>query len=93
MVELFANSGEPDQTPHSAASYLYLCHKWNGLLTTLLGVSRIQWVKVVLILSDVMPEFVKTYTSGNSAVHIRKSVVWAVALNMSVENHLVYNLA
>ena len=24
MVELFANSGDPDQTPHSAASDLYL---------------------------------------------------------------------
>ena len=41
MVELFANSGDPDQTPLSVASNLGLyC-----LPITLLGVSRIQWVK------------------------------------------------
>ena len=40
MVELLANSGDPDQTPHSAASDLgLLC-----LPITLLGVSRLQWV-------------------------------------------------
>ena len=38
MAELFANSEDPDQTPHSAASDL-------GLPITLLGVSRLQWVK------------------------------------------------
>ena len=41
MVELFANSGNPDQTPPSAASDLGL----HCLPTTLLGVSRLQWVK------------------------------------------------
>ena len=40
MVELFANSGEPDQMPHSAASDLGL----HCLPNTLLGVSRLQWV-------------------------------------------------
>ena len=40
MVELFANSGDPDQTPHSAASDLGL----HCLPVTLLGVSRLQWV-------------------------------------------------
>ena len=40
MVELFANSGAPDQTPLSAASDLRL----HCLLSTLLGVSRRQWV-------------------------------------------------
>ena len=41
MVELFANSGDPDQTPRSAASDLgLLC-----LPITLLGVSRLQWVQ------------------------------------------------
>ena len=34
MVELFANSGDPDQTPHSAASDLNL----HCLPVTLLGV-------------------------------------------------------
>ena len=41
MVELFANSGDPDQTPHSAASDLGL----QCLSVTLLGVSRLQCVK------------------------------------------------
>ena len=40
MVELFANSGDPDQMPHSAASDLRLyC-----LPIALLGISRLQWV-------------------------------------------------
>ena len=42
MVELFANSGDPDQTPHSAASDLGL----HCLPNTLLGVSRLQWVNI-----------------------------------------------
>ena len=41
MVELFGNSGDPDQMPHSAASDLGL----HCLPVTLLGVSRLQWVK------------------------------------------------
>ena len=41
IAKLFANSGDPDQTPHSAASDLGL----HCLLITRLGVSRLQWVK------------------------------------------------
>ena len=40
MVEPFANSGESDQTPHSAASDKGL----HCLPITLLWVSRLQWV-------------------------------------------------
>ena len=40
MAKLFANSGDPDQTSHSAASDLGL----HCLPTTLLWVSRLQWV-------------------------------------------------
>ena len=40
MVEIFANSGDPDQTPHSAASELGL----HGLPVTRLGVSSLPWV-------------------------------------------------
>ena len=40
MVELFANSEDPDQTPHLAVSDLGL----HCLPITLLGVSRLQWV-------------------------------------------------
>ena len=41
MTKLFANSEDPDQTPHSSASDMGL----HCLPITLLGVSRLQWVK------------------------------------------------
>ena len=44
MVKLFANSEAPDQTPRSAASDLGL----HCLPVNLLGVTRLQWVKVQL---------------------------------------------
>ena len=43
MVELFANSGDTDQTLHSATSDLGL----HCLQSTLFGVSRLQWVNIV----------------------------------------------
>ena len=43
MVELFTNSGDPDQMPHSAASDLGL----HCLHITLLGVFRLQWVNTL----------------------------------------------
>ena len=46
MVELFANSRDPDQTPRSVASDLGL----HCLPITLLGVSRLQWVKELRII-------------------------------------------
>ena len=45
MVELFANSGDPDQTPHSAASDIGL----HFLPVTRLVVSSLQWVNVVKV--------------------------------------------
>ena len=42
MVEIFANNRDPDQTPRSAASDLGL----HCLPVALLGVSRLQWVKI-----------------------------------------------
>ena len=44
MAKPFANSGDPDQTPHSATSNLGL----HCLPVTLLGVSRLQWVNLYL---------------------------------------------
>ena len=41
MTKLFANKGDPDQMLHSAASDLGL----HCLPDTLIGVSRLQWVK------------------------------------------------
>ena len=40
MAKLFVNNGDPDQTPHSAASDLGL----HCLPITLLQVSQLQWV-------------------------------------------------
>ena len=45
MVGLFANSGDPDQMPLSVAPDLGL----HCLLNTLLRVSRLYWVKLVLL--------------------------------------------
>ena len=47
MVELFANSGDPDQTPRSAASDLGL----HCLPDNLLGVSSLQWINNTVQLS------------------------------------------
>ena len=47
MAKLFANSGDPDQTPRSAASDLGL----HCLPITLLRVSRLQWVNALLLAS------------------------------------------
>ena len=41
MVELFANSGDPDQTPHSAVTDLDL----HCLPVSRLVVSSLQWAK------------------------------------------------
>ena len=46
MAKPFAHSGDSDQTPHSAASGLGL----HCLPITLLGVSRLQWVKELLLI-------------------------------------------
>ena len=48
MVELFANSGDPDQMLHSAASDLDL----HCLPVTCLGVSSLQWVKYISAVSN-----------------------------------------
>ena len=48
MVELFANSGDPDQTPHFAAFDLGL----HCFPVTLLGFSRPQWVKKMYVLGS-----------------------------------------
>ena len=50
MVELFANSGDPGQMPHSVASDLDL----HGLPITHIGVSRLQWIKYKKLSSKYM---------------------------------------
>ena len=47
MVELFTNSGYPDQRPHSVASDLGL----HCLPVTLLGISRLQWVNITFLIA------------------------------------------
>ena len=48
MVELFANSGDPDQMPHSTASDMGLHY----LPFTLLEISSLQWVHLFHSLSN-----------------------------------------
>ena len=50
MAEVFANREDPDQTPHFVASDLDL----HCLPVTLLGVPRLQWVKVILSLEQLI---------------------------------------
>ena len=59
MAKLFANSGDPDQTPRSVVSDLGL----HDLPITLLRVSRLQWVKeeYSVIILRFSPVLVKTY--------------------------------
>ena len=45
MAKLFANSGDPDQMPHSVASDLGL----HCLPITLLQVSQLQWINTLII--------------------------------------------
>ena len=51
MVDLFANSGDPDQMLHFAASDLGL----HCLPIILLGISRLQWVNRWLVLQKKIP--------------------------------------
>ena len=44
MAKLFANSGDPDQTPHVAASDLGL----HCLPVALVGFSSLKWIKINL---------------------------------------------
>ena len=53
MAKLFANSGDPDQTPRSTASDLGL----HCLPVTLLRVSRLQWVKLILFIFSSEPSY------------------------------------
>ena len=50
MVELFANSGDPDQMPHSATSELGL----HCLPVTCLGVSSLHWVKILIFFQNLL---------------------------------------
>ena len=53
MVEQFANSGDLDQMPHSAASDLGL----HCLPATRLGVTSLQWVNLRRCLLDSFSEY------------------------------------
>ena len=68
MAKLFANSGDPDQTPHSAASDLGL----HCLQTTLLWVFRLQWVRVITRVDAGVD--VSTQTNGWTDTHSNAGV-------------------
>ena len=66
MVGLFANSGDTDQTLHSAASDLGPhCSP-----TTLFGVSRLQWVKPQLKQTSDTNFKVTDYSIPNTLYHL-----------------------
>ena len=65
MVKLFANSGDPDQTPHSAASDLGLhCFPF-----TRLGVSRLQWANIVLVFLNICFVCTQIFIFGGTDAH------------------------
>ena len=67
MAKLFANSGDPDQMPHSAASDMGL----RFLLITLLRVSRLQWVNGIQLIFILMFTYTAyTYSSYPFNTHI-----------------------
>ena len=73
MAKLFANSGDPDQTPHSVASDQGL----HCLPITLLRVSRLQWViNTVLLTSTESREILcDDYLSSNRLLkHLQASM-------------------
>ena len=55
MVQLFANSGDPDQTPQNVASDLGL----HCLPVTRLGISSLQWVKSYSVSTNIQGKYQK----------------------------------
>ena len=71
MIELFANNVDPDQTPRSAASDLGL----HCLSITLLGVSRLQWVKLYFYMSRNLKKYtLKCAPSEDTALLYRQLI-------------------
>ena len=66
MAKLFANSGDPDQTPCSVVSDLGL----HCLPITLLRISRLQWVKKVISPEPLDREVVHTCPDVSSMLYL-----------------------
>ena len=66
MVEFFANSGDPYQKPHSAASDLGL----HCLPITLLRVSRLKWVKELSVLKYLRKKKIEDYILQPLPLHV-----------------------
>ena len=76
MANLFANSGEPDQMPHIAASDLGLHY----LPITLLGVSKLQWANVRVPTAYFRGEIRKyLYTSVKKKLYLEICQEWQTA--------------
>ena len=70
MAKLFANSGDPDQTPHSAASDLGL----HCLPSTLLRVSQLQWVKGKNLLWRILIVFFRSMENINCSFRCMEDI-------------------
>ena len=71
MVELFANSGDPDQTPRSAASDLGP----QCLPVTRLGVSSLKWVNMSIIARGRTRVLLRFIASGPGDFVVRLNVI------------------
>ena len=72
MVKLFANSGDPDQMPHSALSDLGLHY----LPVTLLWVSQLQWVKELSRLDLHCSQRYLSWAVGIKGLNLTSHLVW-----------------
>ena len=64
MAKLFANSGDPDQTSHPAASNAASDLGLHCLPNTLLRVSRLQWVNFAHLVPTHLLTGIHTFSRG-----------------------------
>ena len=88
MAQVFAKSGDPDQTPPSVASDPSL----HFLPSTLLGVSRLQWVKTSFIHKNALCNGLLTLSPlslWNGLFHPWIWACWLMQNMVSIKNRMV----
>ena len=89
MAKLFANSGDPDQIPHFVASDLGL----HCFSITLLGVSRLQWVKMHVYTSKRRHPVMKVFVYLFKGRTLQKKRICSPGLWIPSQRKLLLNLS
>ena len=97
MAKLFANSRDPDQTPHSATSDLAL----HCLPVILLWVSQLQWAVAIWLKkveSDVKPKSNKQLQWVKWSCHLNQTwdqcnVHCTYQINISLQKHMMWTFS